>query len=105
MKEWLTTQSTGRAGPRGGVIVKSLAARRLSGCEIIGTVFHPEKTELVGRPWFKDPVETIVRSESRKRAPWSGYWFVSVAEGPHRNWDENRRYGYIGAGRKIFPPS
>jgi hypothetical protein len=30
---------------------------------------------------------------------WSGYWFVNVGEGPHRNWDDNRRYGYISAGQ------
>lgn len=63
------------------------------------TFFRKENTELVGRAWFKDPVETAERSESRKRAPWSGYWFVNIGEGPHRNWDDNRQYGYVGAGQ------
>ena len=61
--------------------------------------FSQEKAEFVGRAWFKDPVETIERSESRRRAPWSGYWFVNVGEGPTRTWDDNRQYGYIGAGQ------
>jgi hypothetical protein len=39
------------------------------------------------------------RNDSREPAPWSGYWFVNVGEGPHRNWDDNRRYGFIGAGQ------
>jgi hypothetical protein len=63
------------------------------------TFFRRDGVELVGRAWLKDPVETTERSESRKRAPWSGYWFVNVGEGPHRNWDDNRQYNYIGAGQ------
>lgn len=61
--------------------------------------FRDNATEFLGRAWLKDPVETIERSESRKRAPWSGYWFVNVGEGEHRNWEDNRQYGYIGAGQ------
>ncbi|MFA5353038.1 MAG: hypothetical protein WC291_02305 [Thermodesulfovibrionales bacterium] len=61
--------------------------------------FREGSNELLGRAWLKDPVETMERSESRKRAPWSGYWFVNVGEGMHRNWDDNRQYGYIGAGQ------
>ncbi len=63
------------------------------------TFFREDTGELLGRAWLKDPVETIERSEARKRAPWSGYWFVSVGEGEHRNWDDNRQYGYVGAGQ------
>lgn len=63
------------------------------------SIFRDGNTELLGRAWLRDPVETIERSESRKRAPWSGYWFVNVGEGDHRNWDDNRQYGYIGAGQ------
>lgn len=66
---------------------------------IFFTVFHNEKDEFIGRAWLMDPEEVQERSESRKQAPWSGYWFVNVGEGPHRNWDDNRRYGYIGAGQ------
>jgi hypothetical protein len=34
----------------------------------------------------------------RRRPVWSGYWFVNVGEGAHRNWDDNRAYGFISAG-------
>lgn len=61
--------------------------------------FREGDTELLGRAWLKDPEETIERSESRKRPPWSGSWFVNVGEGSHRNWDDNCQYGYIGAGQ------
>lgn len=63
------------------------------------TFFRENNTELLGRAWLQDPVETVERSEARKRSPWSGYWFVNVGEGEHRNWDDNRKYGYIGAGQ------
>jgi len=39
------------------------------------------------------------RSPPRKRNVWSDYWFVNVGEGAHRNWDDNRRYGFISAGQ------
>jgi hypothetical protein len=61
--------------------------------------FATEDSELLGRAWLRDPVETIERSESRKRPPWTGYWFMNVGEGEHRNWEDNCRYGYIGAGQ------
>jgi len=35
----------------------------------------------------------------RRRDVWSGYWFANVGEGPHRNWDDNRHYGFISAGQ------
>ena len=60
--------------------------------------FSEGSAEFLGRAWLKDPVEIIDRS-GRKRAPWTGYWFVNVGEGPHRNWDDNQKYGYIGAGQ------
>jgi hypothetical protein len=62
--------------------------------------FASDGKELLGRAWLRDPVETIEHSEAKKRQPWSGYWFVNVGEDEAnvRNWDDNRRYGYLGAG-------
>ena len=62
--------------------------------------FQQEDLEFVGRAWLKDP-EQVEELKSRKRAPWSGYWFVNVGEGEHRNWDDNCCYGYIGAGQGL----
>jgi len=28
----------------------------------------------------------------------SKYWFANVGEGAHRNWDDNRKYGFVSAG-------
>lgn len=61
--------------------------------------FRNVGSELLGRAWLMDPEEVEQRAETRHRRPWSGYWFVNVGEGEHRNWDDNRKYGYIGAGQ------
>jgi len=63
--------------------------------------FKRNGLELLGRAWLMDPVELQERVE-RKQAPWLGWWFVNVGEGGgHRNWDDNRKYNYIGAGQGV----
>src|SRR5262249_37552723 len=46
-----------------------------------------------------EPEDKPIRSVPRKRNVWSDYWFVNVGEGAHRNWDDNKRYGFISAGQ------
>lgn len=61
--------------------------------------FKLGEAELLGRAWLKDPVEVEEKRELRKRAPWSGYWFVNVGEGSYRNWDDCRQHGFLAAGQ------
>lgn len=61
--------------------------------------FIDDQKEFLGRAWLLDPEDVQERSESRKQAPWTGVWFVNVGEGPHRNWEDNIKYGFIGAGQ------
>lgn len=61
--------------------------------------FIDDQKEFLGRAWLLDPEDVQERSESRKQAPWTGVWFVNVGEGPHRNWKDNIKYGFIGAGQ------
>ena len=61
--------------------------------------FRFDDQEFLGRAWLIDPIELQERSEERRQAAWSGYWFVNVGEGPNRNWDDNVQYGFIGAGQ------
>lgn len=63
------------------------------------TFFKSGSEELLGRAWLMDPEEVEETAGSRTSIPWSGYWFVNVGEGLHRNWDDNMRYGYMGAGQ------
>ena len=66
---------------------------------IFFTFFKQEGDEFLGRAWLMDPQEVQERSQPRKKAPWSGYYFVNVGEGAHRNWDDCRKYFFISAGQ------
>ena len=63
------------------------------------TFFKTVSGEFVGRAWLKDPEEIQERTQARKQAPWSGFYFVNVGEGEHRNWDDCRQYGFLSAGQ------
>lgn len=63
------------------------------------TFFRSGESEYMGRAWLKDPEEVRERGAARKQAPWSGYYFVNVGEGDHRNWDDCRNYGFLSAGQ------
>ncbi len=63
--------------------------------------FSDGSRELLGRAWLADPEKVQEKSESRKKGIWTGYWFVNVGDGVHRNWEDNLLYGYIGAGQGI----
>ena len=63
--------------------------------------FKVDGSEFLGRAWLMDPMEVQERSDSGKQAPWHGYWFVNVGAGVHRTWNDNTRYGYIGAGQGV----
>lgn len=66
-----------------------------------GQVFIKPET-IIPLPEAKDYIE---RKELKQRAiavskgEWTGYWFVHVGEGPHRTWEDNIRFNYIGAGQ------
>jgi hypothetical protein len=63
------------------------------------TFFKLASGEFVGRAWLKDPEEMQERTQGRNHAPWSGFYFVNVGEGEHRNWDDCKRYGFLSAGQ------
>lgn len=64
--------------------------------------FKVGDVEILAADWLLDPDEVSERAEERVRAPWTGYWFVNVGPDPNINWDENVRYGYVGAGGGAF---
>jgi hypothetical protein len=63
------------------------------------TFFKTGTEEFLGRAWLKDPEELQERKQSRNQPPWSGFYFVNVGEGEHRNWDDCRKYGFLSAGQ------
>jgi hypothetical protein len=83
-------------------IVQYLSSRHGLNINVVFfTCFEQDGRELIGRSWLLDPQEVEERADSRVRAPWTGFWFVNVGEGPYRNWDDCRKYGFIAAGKGL----
>ncbi len=66
--------------------------------------FKDGPAEYLTRSWLLDPAEAEERSRaSRRRSTpqdtWNGRdFYYSVGEGPHRNWDDMVKYGFISSG-------
>ncbi|XAM01595.1 endonuclease NucS [Phycisphaeraceae bacterium D3-23] len=61
-------------------------------------VFEHEGKELVARSWLMDPEVVEEKSEPRKRAPWTGLWYVNLGIEHGRSWPDRLKYGFISAG-------
>lgn len=50
--------------------------------------------------------EKVIARRHPDRGKWTGYYYVNVGEGAHRNWEDCRRYGFVaaGGGRKWSDP-
>lgn len=62
-------------------------------------VFKDGDREYLTRVWFSDP--TIEESGTAGKSitkSWNGEFYVSFEEGPHRRWNDARKYGFISAG-------
>jgi Endonuclease NucS len=62
------------------------------------SVFDDGGQTLLTTGWLLDQSEVAERSDAKTKAPWSGLWYVNTSEGPHRSWEDMRRYGFIAAG-------
>ena len=62
------------------------------------TVFEDDGKTLLATDWLLDQSEVVERSETKAKGPWSGLWYVNAGEGPHRSWEDMRRYGFVAAG-------
>jgi len=79
----------------------SMQCTRLTPYHSDGTLFIKPET-IIPLPEAKDYIERKVkkqRSISANFTEWTGYWFVNVGEGVNRTWDDNVRYGFLGAGQ------
>lgn len=74
--------------------------------------FLDEDREYLARTWLNDPMDSdgsAPKSGGTKstKEPWNGQdFYVTVGEGPHRNWDDEIKYGYVsaGGGKKYTSP-
>jgi hypothetical protein len=65
-----------------------------------GLFIKPET--IIPLPEAKDYIERKEIKQRKVTSPpdeWTGYWFVNVGEGPHRTWEDNLKFGFIGAGQ------
>lgn len=65
-------------------------------------VFEAEGSQLLSRAWLLDPVETQAAAATGSKAsikePWNGEYYACFGQGPNRDWEEARRFGFICAG-------
>jgi hypothetical protein len=65
-------------------------------------VFEAEGGQLLSRAWLLDPVETQAAAATGGKASikeaWNGEYYASFGQGPDRDWEEARRFGFICAG-------
>lgn len=81
-------------------IVQYLSGQHNLNINVVFFTFYKDGDhELLGRAWLEDPDKVQEKAESKKKGIWSGYWFVNVGEDEQRNWEDNVKYGYIGAGQ------
>ena len=67
--------------------------------------FNDGGREYLARTWLIQPtvVEALRKTGASKEEPWNGRDFgVTVGEGPHRAWEDMRRYGFISGGQGIW---
>lgn len=66
-----------------------------------GELFIKPET-IIPLPEAKDYIErkeVKQRTISTNQTEWTGNWFVNVGEGPHRTWEDNMKFGFVGAGQ------
>lgn len=83
-------------------IVNYLNARDIAINVIFFQVFQHEDGQILSRAWLIDPGETqvnvVATTKSGESEPWNGEFYASFGEGPHRAWEDGRKYGFIAAG-------
>jgi hypothetical protein len=84
-------------------IVEYLAERHgISINSVFFNVFEDDGETYMTTDWLLDQQEVIERSETKSKAPWSGYWYINVGDGQSRSWDDMRKYGFVAAGGGRF---
>ncbi|MFX4223495.1 MAG: hypothetical protein ACMVO3_22485 [Thalassobaculum sp.] len=67
------------------------------------TMFEENGQQMLATDWLMDQQQVIERSESKKKAPWTGYYYVNAGDDVDvRSWEDMRKYGFIAAGGGRF---
>lgn len=62
------------------------------------SVFSHQGQTLIATDWLMDQDEVAKRAETKVKVPWSGLWYFNVGQGPHRSWEDMRKFGFVAAG-------
>jgi hypothetical protein len=55
--------------------------------------------EYLARSWLIDPGAVEVKATPKKRRPWNQRdFYISFGNGPQRQWEDARKYGFVGGG-------
>ena len=67
------------------------------------SVFEENGEQILATDWLMDQQQVAERSESKKKAPWTGYYYVNAGD-KHgtRSWDDMCEFGFISAGNGRF---
>ncbi len=61
-------------------------------------VFEHKGETFISADWLLDQQDVVERSETKRKAPWAGYWYVNVGDGDHRSWEDMRKHNFLAAG-------
>ena len=67
------------------------------------TIFEENGEKLLATDWLMDQQQVVERAESKRNAPWTGYYYVNAGHDPDvRSWEDMREFGFIAAGYGRF---
>lgn len=66
-------------------------------------IFEENGEKLLTTDWLMDQQQVVERAESKRKAPWTGYYYVNSGhDNDVRNWEDMREFGFIAAGYGRF---
>ena len=66
-------------------------------------IFEENGEKLLTTDWLMDQQQVVERAESKRKAPWTGYYYVNAGhDADVRNWEDMREFGFIAAGYGRF---
>ena len=67
------------------------------------SIFEENGEKFLSTDWLMDQQQVVERAESKRKAPWTGYYYVNAGHDPDvRDWEDMREFGFIAAGYGRF---
>ncbi|MCC4242369.1 endonuclease NucS domain-containing protein [Thalassospira povalilytica] len=66
-------------------------------------VFDDGGSQYLATDWLMDQEDVVQRAESKRKAPWTGKYYVNVGDDPNmRSWMDMKKFGFVSAGNGRF---